>query len=66
MQFPKTVSSIAGFPSNKNQRTWREQYSSLGEKQGKKHRKNGLLNFGVKIGSFLTKSFLNFFLFLRC
>jgi hypothetical protein len=40
-------------------RTWREKDTFLGEKSGKKHRKNGLL----KIGSFLTKSFLNFFSF---
>lgn len=37
-----------------------EQGSSLGEKTGKNHRKNGLLNLGLKIGSFLTKSFLIF------
>jgi len=48
--------------SYKIQRAWWEEECFLGEKTVEKHRKNGLSDFGLKVGSFLIKSFLNFFL----
>jgi len=50
---------LAGF-----ERAWQKKDSYLGEKQGKKHRKNGLLIYWIEIGSFLTKSFLIFFFYM--